>query len=92
MSLTFPPLDIYFRLENDEEIELANRLEAHWRRYSHPAVSIFLHHGWQHPIFLSLLDCMKENEKEVPLFLQKLEAPVVIKERFNLMKEEIRFR
>ena len=87
MSLTFPSLDIYFRLANDEKIKLADRLEACWPRYSHPAASIFLHHGWQHPIFLSILD-LKDNEKEVLLPLQKLEAPVVIKGRFNLMKEQ----
>ena len=73
---------------DNEEIEFVDRLEIGWTRYSHPAASIFIHHGWQHPIFLSLLDCSKNNEKDLLQSLRKLESPAVIKGRFNLMKEQ----
>eukprot|EP00985_Skeletonema_marinoi_P000880 scaffold360_cov77-Skeletonema_marinoi.AAC.5 len=89
MDLTFLSLDIYFVLINEEEDDVVKlRLKACWPRYSHPAASIFFHHGWQHPIFLSLADCTKEVNKDLLLSLRKLEAPIVIKERFNWSKEQ----
>ena len=89
MDLTFLPLVIYFVLANGEEKDDTKlRVKACWPRYSHPAASIFFYHGWQHPIFHSLQDCNKENDKNVLLSLRKLEAPIVTKERFNWMKEQ----
>lgn len=98
MDLTSLSLDIHFRLTNRKK-DGRSLLKVWWNEYSHPAASIFFHHGWQHPILRYLPDCcmkdnhkeelrMRDNHKEELLSLRKLEAPIVIKERFNLMKEK----
>ena len=84
MYLTCPSLDVNFKSANDTK----DRMVAWWHSYSHPASTIFVNHGWQHSIFASIANYSKENDKDMLLSLSNLEAPIVIKERFNLMKEE----